>query len=156
MSQRQYWLVKSEPEEFSFDDLLASPNKTTYWEGVRSYAARIHLRAMNVGDLVLFYHSNASPAAIVGLAAVVREAYPDHTAFDPNDPHHDPKSKPNEPTWFMVDLQAVERLPRPVSLDELKKQKGLETMALLRIGRLSVQPVTTREYEIVRKLADKR
>ncbi|HEY5061146.1 MAG TPA: EVE domain-containing protein [Gemmatimonadaceae bacterium] len=156
MSPRQYWLVKSEPEEFSFDDLLASPNKTTYWEGVRSYAARIHLRAMKAGDPVLFYHSNANPPAIVGLAEVVREAYPDHTAFDPNDPHHDPKSTPTDPTWFMVDLRAVERLTRPVSLDELKKQKGLETMALLRIGRLSVQPVTTREYGIIRKLADKR
>jgi predicted RNA-binding protein with PUA-like domain len=156
MSPRQYWLVKSEPEEFSFDDLLASPNKTTYWEGVRSYAARIHLRAMKVGDPVFFYHSNASPPGIVGLAEVVREAYPDHTAFDPNDPHHDPKSTPADPKWFMVDLRAVERLPRPVSLDELKKQKALETMALLRIGRLSVQPVTTREYGVIRKLADKR
>ena len=155
MSPRQHWLVKSEPEEFSFDDLLASPNKTTHWEGVRNYAARIHLRAMKVGDPVLFYHSNASPPAVVGVAEVVRDAYPDHTAFDPKDPHHDPKSRPAEPTWFMVDLRAVERLARPVSLDELKKQKGLETMALLRIGRLSVQPVTAREYGIIRKLADR-
>jgi predicted RNA-binding protein with PUA-like domain len=111
---------------------------------------------MKAGDPVLFYHSNASPPAIVGVAEVVREAYPDHTAFDPDDPHHDPKSAPTDPTWFMVDLRAVERLTRPVPLDELKKQKGLETMALLRIGRLSVQPVTAREYGIIRKLADKR
>jgi predicted RNA-binding protein with PUA-like domain len=153
MSDRRYWLVKSEPEEFSFGDLLRSPKHTTGWDGVRSYAARVHLRAMKIGDLVLFYHSNANPAAIVGVAEVAREAYPDHTAFDPRGPHHDPKSTPNDPTWFMVDLKAVESLDRPVSLDELKAQKELEQMALLRIGRLSVQPVTEDEYAIIRGLA---
>ena len=152
MSDRKYWLVKSEPEEFSFDDLLASPHKTTQWDGVRSYAARIHLRAMKAGDVVLFYHSNANPPAIVGVAEVVCEAYPDHTAFDVSDAHHDPTSDRKEPKWFTVDLRALKRLRRPVSLDEVKNEKGLANMALLRIGRLSVQPVTEREYEIVRRL----
>ena len=110
---------------------------------------------MKRGDLVLFYHSNADPTAIVGVAEIVREAYPDPTAFDAKDSHHDPKSKRDDPTWFMVDLRAVERLARPVTLDEIKKTKGLESMALVRLGRLSVQPVTEREYGIVRRLAEK-
>ena len=153
MSDRQYWLVKSEPDTFSFDDLLGSPKKTTHWDGVRNYAARNHLRAMKKGDLVFFYHSSVIPSAIVGVAEVVREAYPDSTALDPKDPHFDPKSKREDPSWFMVDLRAVEKLPRPVTLDEVKKTKGLENMALVRLGRLSVQPVTAREYETVRSLA---
>lgn len=152
MSDRKYWLVKSEPEEFSFDDLLASPQKTTQWDGVRSYAARIHLRAMKARDVVLFYHSNAKPPAIVGVAEVVCEAYPDHTALDVRDAHHDPTSDRNEPKWFMVDLRALKRLKRPVTLDEVKNEKGLANMALLRIGRLSVQPVTEWEYEIICRL----
>ena len=145
--------MKSEPSEFSFDDLISSPNRTTSWDGVRNYAARIHLRAMKPGDLVLFYHSSVDPSAVVGIAEVVREAYPDPSAFDRKDPHFDPKSKKADPTWFAVDLRAVGRLERPVTLDELKRTKGLEQMALIRIGRLSVQPVTPREYEIVTGLA---
>ena len=94
MPDRSYWLVKSEPETFSFDDLLASPKQTTHWDGVRNYAARNHLRAMKAGDLVFFYHSSASPAAIVGVAEVAREAYPDASALDSADSHFDPKSKP--------------------------------------------------------------
>jgi predicted RNA-binding protein with PUA-like domain len=155
MPDRNYWLVKSEPETFSFDDLVASPKQTTHWDGVRNYAARNHLRAMKKGDLVFFYHSNAAPAAIVGVAEVAREAYPDASAFDAADAHHDPKSKRDAPTWFMVDLRAVEPLERPVSLDEVKKTKGLENMALVRLGRLSVQPVTKSEYDIIRKAAAK-
>src|SRR3954462_13803281 len=141
MTARQYWLVKSEPDVFSYDDLAASPKRTTYWDGVRNYAARNHLRAMKKGDLVFFYHSMATPAAIVGVAEVVKEAYPDHTALDPKSDYFDPKSKKEDPTWFMVDLKAVEKLKRPVTLDEIKKTKGLEQMALVRIGRLSVSPV---------------
>lgn len=156
MPENRYWLVKSEPEVFSFDDLVASPQKTTHWDGVRNFAARNNLRAMKPGDLVFFYHSNAKPAAIVGVAEVAREAYPDATALDPKDSHFDPKSKRDDPTWFMVDLRAVEPLPRAVSLDELKKVKGLEQMALIRLGRLSVQPVTEHEYKIVRALAEKK
>ncbi|HTE44319.1 MAG TPA: EVE domain-containing protein, partial [Gemmatimonadaceae bacterium] len=130
--------------------------KTTHWDGVRSFAARNNLRAMKTGDLVFFYHSNAKPAAIVGVAEVVREAYPDPTALDPKDSHFDAKSKSEDPTWFMVDIRAVEPLPRAVSLDEVKTAKGLEQMALIRLGRLSVQPVTEREYQIVRALAEKK
>jgi predicted RNA-binding protein with PUA-like domain len=154
MPARHYWLVKSEADVFSFDDLLAAPNQTTGWDGVRNYAARNHLRSMRSGDHVLFYYSMDNDKAVVGVAEVVREAYPDATALDSADAHFDPKSNAAIPTWFMVDLKAVERLPRPVRLDEIKRAKGLEKMALLRIGRLSVQPVTDDEYAIVRALAD--
>ena len=152
---RRYWLVKSEPDSFSFDDLLASPNRTTGWDGVRNYQARNFMRDdMKVGDLVLFYHSSTDPAAIVGIAEVVREAYPDHTAFDRTDPHFDPKSKPDAPTWMMVDLRAREAFAKPVTLAELRNVKGLEKMVLLQKGsRLSVQPVSEKEFEIVCRLA---
>ena len=152
---RRYWLVKSEPDSFSFDDLLASPNRTTGWDGVRNYQARNFMRDdMKVGDLVLFYHSSTDPAAIVGIAEVVREAYPDHTAFDRKDPHFDPKSKPDAPTWMMVDLRAREAFAKPVTLAELRNVKGLEKMVLLQKGsRLSVQPVSEKEFESVCRLA---
>jgi predicted RNA-binding protein with PUA-like domain len=152
---RRYWLVKSEPDSFSFDDLLASPGRTTHWDGVRNFQARNTMRDdMKLGDLVFFYHSSTDPAAIVGIAEVVREAYPDHTAFDRQDPHHDPRSKPEAPTWMMVDLKAREALPRPITLAELRGVKGLEKMVLLQKGsRLSVQPVTAKEWEIICKLA---
>lgn len=154
MPAHNYWLVKSEADVFSFEDLLAAPNRTTGWDGVRNYAARNHLRAMRTGDLVLFYYSMESDKSVVGVAAVAREAYTDATAQDPSDPHYDPKSDPADPRWSMVDLQAVEKLTRPVRLEEIKQTKGLENMALLRIGRLSVQPVTDAEYAIIRRLAD--
>jgi predicted RNA-binding protein with PUA-like domain len=152
---RRYWLVKSEPDAFSFDDLVASPDRTTCWDGVRNYQARNSMRDdMKRGDLVLFYHSSTEPAAIVGVAEVVREAYPDHTAFDPKDPHFDPKSKADAPTWMMVDLRAVEPLAKPLTLAELRGVPGLEKMVLLQKGsRLSVQPVTAKEWEIVLALA---
>lgn len=122
-------------------------------DGVRNYAARIHLRAMRNGDLAFYYHSNATPNAIVGVAEVVREAYPDHTALDASHAHFDPRSKADDPSWFMVDLRAVEALERPVTLDEIKRTKSLAHMALVRLGRLSVQPVTAVEYETIRELA---
>jgi len=152
---RQYWLVKSEPDSFSFDDLLASPNRTTRWDGVRNYQARNFMRdGMKLGDLVFFYHSSTDPAAIVGIAEVARESYPDPTAFDRKDSHFDPKSKQDAPTWMTVDLGAREALPRPITLAELRGVKGLEKMVLLQKGsRLSVQPVTEKEFEIVRRLA---
>jgi predicted RNA-binding protein with PUA-like domain len=155
MPERNYWLVKSEPTTFSFDDLVASPKKTSHWDGVRNFTARNNLQAMKKGDRVLFYHSSSTPSAVVGIAEVAKEAYVDHTALDPKDAHFDPKSKPEKPTWFMVDIRAVEPLARPVSLDEIKKTKGLENMALVRLGRLSVQAVTEKEYETVLKLASK-
>jgi predicted RNA-binding protein with PUA-like domain len=155
MTQPHHWLVKSEPDVFSFDDLIAAGKKGTHWDGVRNYAARNHLRAMKTGDLVLFYHSSTVPSAIVGVAEVAREAYPDDSAFDSKSPNYDPKSKRDSPSWYMVDIRAIEPLPRPVTLDEVKKTKGLDNMALVRLGRLSVQPVTPKEFDIVRKLAAK-
>lgn len=155
MSGKRYWLVKSEPDVFSFDDLLKAPKKTTHWDGVRNYQARNIMRDdMKKGDGVFFYHSSADPTGIVGICEVVKEAYPDHTAFDAKDPHFDPKSKKDAPTWYMVDLKAVKKLPRLVTLAELKGVKGLEKMVLLQRGsRLSVQPVTAKEWEIVTELA---
>jgi predicted RNA-binding protein with PUA-like domain len=155
---RRYWLVKSEPSTFSFDDLLASPKRTTGWDGVRNYQARNHMRdGMKRGDLVFFYHSSTEPTAIVGVAEVAREAYPDPTALDPKHAHFDPKSRADDPSWMMVDLRAVEPLARPVTLAELKGTKGLERMVLLQKGsRLSVQPVSPQEWDIVYALGMRR
>jgi len=151
----QYWLVKSEPEVFSYDDLAAAPRKTTYWDGVRNFTARNNLKAMKKGDRVFFYHSNASPSAVAGIAEVVKEAYPDPTALDPKHDHFDPKSKAENPTWFMVDIKAVEKLKRPVSLDEIKKNKALANMALVKLGRLSVSPVTDAEWKTIIDMSNK-
>jgi predicted RNA-binding protein with PUA-like domain len=129
--------------------------KGTPWTGVRNHTAKQNLEKMKKGDRVFFYHSNAAPSAIVGIAEVTREAYPDPTALDPKHDHFDPKSKPDDPTWFMVDIKAVEKLGRPVPLDEIKKTKGLEQMALVRLGRLSVSPVTKAEWDIITRLAAK-
>ena len=152
--ERRYWLVKSEPETFSFDDLLGAASRTTHWDGVRNFAARNFMRdGMKVGDQVFFYHSSVNPQAIVGVCEVVREAYPDSTAFEPSHHGYDADSDPNEPTWVMVDLRAVEPLARPVTLAELKAEPRLAGMALLRIGRLSVTPVTPAEWQVIRDLA---
>jgi len=151
---RRYWLVKSEPNCFSFDDLLHSPDRTTSWDGVRNYQARNFMRDdMKRGDRVFFYHSGAEPPAIVGVAEVVRESYPDPTAFDPKEQHFDPKSSDESPTWMMVDIRAVEALSRPLALADLRGVPGLEKMALLQKGsRLSVQPVSAAEWDIVYEL----
>jgi predicted RNA-binding protein with PUA-like domain len=152
--ERRHWLVKSEPETFSFDDLLSAAERTTQWDGVRNFAARNFMRdGMKIGDQVFFYHSSVNPQAIVGVCEVVREAYPDSTAFDASHHGYDADSDPNEPTWVMVDLRAVEPLARPVTLPELKAEPRLAGMALLRIGRLSVTPVTPAEWEVIRGLA---
>jgi len=150
-AERKYWLVKSEPNAFSFDDLLQAPTRTTCWDGVRNYQARNFMRdEMRVGDLALFYHSSAEPPAVAGVAEVVREGYPDETAFDPDDAHYDPKSRRESPTWYVVDLRAVERFDEPVTLTELRGEPGLDGMALLQRGsRLSVQPVRAGEWEVV-------
>ena len=160
-NEKRYWLVKSEPDVFSFDDLRAAPKQTTQWDGVRNFAARNFLRdGMKRGDQVFFYHSSTNPQAIVGICQVAREAYPDptaldkkHPAFDASDSHYDPKSRPDSPTWMMVDLRAVEPLARPLPLSDLRGVKGLEKMVLLQKGsRLSVQPVTEKEWEIIYKM----
>jgi predicted RNA-binding protein with PUA-like domain len=151
---RRYWLVKSEPDVFSFDDLLARPNQTTGWDGVRNFQARNFMRDdMKKGDLVFFYHSSTDPMAIVGTAEVVRDGYADQTAFDKKDSHFDPKSNADTPTWYMVDIKAKKRLSKPLTLTELRGVTGLEKMVLLQKGsRLSVQPVSESEWEIICKL----
>ena len=150
----QYWLMKTEPTTFSFDDLLGSPDQTTCWEGVRNYQARNMMRdQMKVGDQVLFYHSSCAEPGVVGIGEVVREGYPDHTAFDPDARYYDDKSDPNKPRWFMVDVHAVRALARNVTLAELKQEPALSDMPLLRKGnRLSVLPVTAAQYEHVLRL----
>jgi len=127
------------------------PNSTDHWDGVRNYQARNMLRdEIKLGDGVLFYHSNCQDPAIVGLAKVVREGYPDHTAFDPREKHFDPKSTPDRPCWFMVDVQYLCHLPHPLSREELRQHPVLCGMGVLRKGnRLSVQPVTHQEWQII-------
>lgn len=146
-----HWLLKSEPEMTSYADLAKAPKRTTYWDGVRNYQARNTLRdLMKKGDLCFFYHSNADPTGIAGICEVVREGYPDFTAFDPKHEHYDPKSRPESPTWYMVDVKAVRAMPRIITLAELKGLKGLERMVLLQKGsRLSVQPVTAKEWAVI-------
>ncbi len=147
---RRYWLMKSEPEAFSIDDLAKAPKQTTSWDGVRNYQARNFMRSMQVGDQVLFYHSNADPPAVVGLAEVVKTAYPDHTAFDPKDKHYDPKGTPAKPLWDMVDIKLVRKFPSPIGLDRLRTVPALKKMELLRKGsRLSVQPVRPEEWRTI-------
>ncbi len=149
----QHWLVKSEPESFSFDDLMRSPGRTTGWDGVRNYQARNFMRdGMRRGDRVLFYHSNAKPPAVVGVCEVVGEARVDPTQLDPKDHHFDAASDPAEPRWLLVDLRAVEALPQPVGLPDLRANPRLAGLPLLQRGqRLSVLPVEPRHYaEILR------
>jgi len=153
--ERRYWLVKSEPEVFSFDDLLRVHNKTTHWNGIRNFAARNFMRdGMKLGDRVFFYHSMSGEPGIVGICEVVREGYPDHTAFDSADDGYDPKSDRDKPTWYMVDLRAVAQLTHPVTLAQIKARKELAGMALLRIGRLSVSPVMPAEWRIICGMAE--
>jgi len=148
---KRHWLFKTEPETFSWDDLEKSPRKTTSWEGVRNYQARNLLRdEVKVGDGVLFYHSRVQPMAVVGTATVVRAAYPDPMQFDPRSRYFDPKATQAEPRWVMVDIRADARLARPVTLAEMRTMPVLEKMMLLRKGaRLSIQPVTAREWEAI-------
>ncbi|WJI23945.1 EVE domain-containing protein [Thermosynechococcus sp. B0] len=145
------WLLKSEPSVFSWQDLQAAPQQTTCWEGVRNYQARNFIRdQMQVGDRVLFYHSNANPPAIMGIAEVVKAAYPDHFAWDADSRYFDPKSTPDNPRWFMVDIQYRRDFSPPITLPELRQTPGLEGMLLLQKGcRLSVQPVTEQEWQII-------
>ena len=146
--------MKSEPTTFSFDDLLRAPGKTTHWDGVRNFVARNFLRdGMKRGDRVFFYHSSTDPQAIVGICEVVREGYPDHTALDRNHAHFDPDSDKADARWYMVDLRAVADLARPVPLREIKARKELAGMALLRIGRLSVTPVSAKEWDVICAMA---
>ncbi len=148
--ERRYWLLKSEPDVFSFTDLQAAPQHSTCWDSVRNTGARNFLRdAMKKGDLAFYYHSNTEPSAIVGICEIVREGYPDNTAFDPRHAYYDAESVRETPTWFMVDVKAVRALERPVSLAEIKASAALREMALIKVNRLSVVPVSAQEWEIV-------
>jgi len=148
--EKRYWLIKSEPDVFSFDDLLAAPKQTTGWDSVRNSSARNFLRdGMKKGDLAFYYHSNADPSAIVGICEVVREGYPDPTALDPRHDYYDAGSNAETPTWFMVDVKAVKKLTQPVALPEIKKSEALREMALVKVGRLSVVPVQPNEWVTV-------
>ncbi len=142
------WLMKSEPSAFSIEDLKNAPNGTDHWDGIRNYQARNLMRdEMKRGDRVLFYHSSADPTAVVGTARVVREAYPDHTALDPDSKYFDPKSMSENPRWVMVDIQFESQFAVPLTLAELRKLPQLNDMMLLKKGqRLSIQPVTEEEF----------
>jgi predicted RNA-binding protein with PUA-like domain len=149
-----YWLMKSEPDVFGIDDLAKMPNQTEHWDGVRNYQARNMMRdQMKVGDQVFFYHSNTKVPGIVGVMKVVREGYPDHTAFDPEQKYYDPKSDPEKPRWFMVDVKFVRKLGRTISLEELKGRPELEEMPLVRKGnRLSIMPVSKEQWDFILSL----
>jgi predicted RNA-binding protein with PUA-like domain len=151
---RRYWLLKSEPTCFSYDDLLASPRQTTHWSGVRNYQARNFMRDdMKKGDGVLFYYSGADPAGIVGTAEIVRERYPDFSAWDPSNEHYDPKSSESNPIWYMVDIRAGDRFENFLDLPGLRHVRDLEKMELLRKGsRLSVQPVRPDEWKTILRI----
>jgi len=147
--------MKSEPSEFGIDDLKT--RKTAHWDGVRNYQARNYMRDMKKGDRIFFYHSSCPEPGIVGIAQVVREAHPDHTAFDRKNDHYDPKSDPDNPTWMMVDVKFVRKLGRVISLEALKADSRLDGFALTRRGnRLSVMPVSDAHAEVVLGLASSR
>ncbi|MEN8191459.1 MAG: EVE domain-containing protein [Bacteroidota bacterium] len=152
---KKYWLVKSEPTAYSIDDLVK--DKKTHWDGVRNYQARNFMRdEMKKGDQVLFYHSNAEPTAVVGVCEVVKEGYPDFTAFDPDEKHFDPKSKSDNPTWIMVDIKLIKKFERAVTLKEIKENPKLSNMRLVQRGnRLSVMPVEKKEFDIILRLSEK-
>jgi len=152
----QYWLMKSEPDEFSIDDLVRAKNQSTPWVGVRNYQARNYMRdAMSVGDRAFFYHSSCPEPGIAGIVEVARAAYPDATQFDAKSPYYDAKSTRAAPRWLHVEVKLVKKT-RLVPLTELRATPGLEDMVTLRRGnRLSITPVTPAEWKIVEKLASR-
>ena len=149
---RKYWLLKSEPDCYSIDDFAR--DGVTHWSGVRNYQARNFMRDdMQPGDGVLFYHSSAEPPGVAGVGEIASAGYADHTALDPKDDHYDPKATVDAPIWTMVDVRFVRKFPTVISTSELKSTAGLEDMLVLRRGqRLSVMPVTEKEWKIVTKL----
>ena len=149
----RHWLFKSEPGCFSFKDLLTRPDSTEHWDGVRNFQARNFLRdEIKTGDRVLFYHSSIPEPAVVGLCTVVRAGYPDHTALDPASEHHYPKSTPDKPIWYMVDVRADMAMPHEVSLAVIRQHPALSEMPLVNRSRLSVQPVTFEQFTIITRL----
>lgn len=151
-----YWLMKSEPDVFSFQDLKKRPKQTEPWNGVRNYQARNFMRdEMKVGDLVLFYHSSCEVPGVAGIAKVSSHPYPDSTQFEKKSEYYDPKATPENPRWFLVDVTFEKDLKHHVSLEELKKHKELEHMRLMQKGnRLSILPVTPEEFKFIVKLGN--
>ena len=151
----KYWLMKSEPDAFSIDDLMDSPKETTHWDGIRNYQARNIMRdQMETGDLAFFYHSNCKPPAIVGIMETVSGAYPDHTAMDPNSKYYDPKSTSSNPRWLMRDFKFIEKFSNPISLETLKNTTALSNMKVTQKGnRLSITPVTNEEWNTIIQLS---
>jgi predicted RNA-binding protein with PUA-like domain len=146
----KFWLFKTEPGYFSFDDLKNRPDMTERWDGVRNYQARNFLRdQVKKGDRVLFYHSSIPEPVVVGVAEVVREGYPDFTALDPDGGHFDPGASPDNPRWYMVDIRYRETFPRPVTLEQIRNHPLLRAMPLVNRSRLSIQPVTPDEWRII-------
>ncbi len=152
-----YWLMKSEPDAYSLDDLANEPKKTEHWDGIRNYQARNFMRDdMKKGDLAFFYHSNCAEPGIVGIVEVVKEAYPDHTAWDKKSKYYDEKSTKENPRWLMVDVKLKKRLKRNVTLREMKEKLPLKDMRLVARGnRLSIMPVAKKEWDYILKLAEK-
>ena len=149
-TNRQYWLMKSEPDVFSLDDLKNRPQRTERWDGVRNFQARNYLRAMRRGDLAFFYHSSCPEPGVAGIIEIVRAAYPDSTAWDPKSPYHDPRSTEERPLWDMVDVRYKRRLKRLVPLAELRASRALKNLPLLARGsRLSVMPVSPAEWQAI-------
>jgi predicted RNA-binding protein with PUA-like domain len=152
-----YWLMKSEPDAFSIADLKSRPKKTEHWDGVRNYQARNFMRAMKKGDLAFFYHSSCEVPGVYGIIEIARAAYPDHTAWDPENRHYDPKSTPERPLWFMVDVRFKRELKKPVTLTAIRMQPALKQMRLVQRGsRLSVMPVSAKEWNTILKLAEEK
>ena len=154
----RYWLFKSEPESFSIDDLFRMPKKTEHWDGVRNYQVRNMLRDdIKVGDMAFFYHSNAKPSGIVGIMEIVKDGYPDPNAWNLESDYFDSKSTPDNPRWFMVDVRFVEKFKDIISLNELKQIPSLQEMQVVRPGsRLSITPVTNKEWKTILSLASKK
>lgn len=147
----KYWLMKSEADVYSIDDL--ENDGRTMWDGVRNYQARNNMQSMNEGDRVLYYHSRQTPSAVVGLATVVKEAYPDPTQFQQDNKYFDAKSDPDDPRWYLVDVAFDRKFEQPVSLHDIKGESSLSEMVLVNNSRLSVQPVTKKEFQKVLNMA---
>ncbi|MDH5512703.1 MAG: EVE domain-containing protein [Gammaproteobacteria bacterium] len=153
----KFWLMKSEPDNFSIDHLRSRPEQTEHWDGVRNFQARNFLRAMEQGDLAYFYHSSCVVPGVYGTIEIVRTAYPDPSAWDPEDHHYDPRSTPDRPLWDMVDVRFKRKFKRPVTLTAIKAQPALKNMPLVqRFNRLSVMPLTSREWNTILKLAEEK